>query len=61
MQTSPLKKTPPKPISKGKTGKRVAMGGSGPSGLAAANDLALKGHDVVIYEALPVAGGMLSG
>ncbi|MCR4321599.1 MAG: FAD-dependent oxidoreductase [Candidatus Brocadiaceae bacterium] len=54
------KNTPPKPINREKTGKRVAIIGSGPSGLAAANDLALKGHDVVIYEALPVAGGMLS-
>ncbi|NUO09420.1 MAG: FAD-dependent oxidoreductase [Candidatus Brocadia sp.] len=48
-----------KPIRDEKTGKRVAIIGSGPSGLAAANDLATKGHDVVVYEALPVAGGML--
>ena len=54
------KNTPPKPINREKTGKRVAIIGSGPSGLAAANDLAFKGHDVVVYEALSVAGGMLS-
>jgi heterodisulfide reductase subunit A-like polyferredoxin len=42
-----------------KTGKKVAVVGSGPAGLAAANDLALKGHSVTILEALPEAGGML--
>ncbi len=42
-----------------KTGKKVAIVGSGPAGLAAANDLALKGHDVTILEALPEPGGML--
>jgi len=41
------------------TGKRVAVIGSGPGGLAAANDLALKGHEVTIFEALPEPGGML--
>jgi len=43
-----------------KTGMRIAIIGSGPSGLAAAHDLALKGHHVIIYEALPVTGGMLN-
>lgn len=42
-----------------KTGKKVAVIGAGPAGLAAANDLALKGHEVTIYEALPEPGGML--
>ena len=42
-----------------KTGKRVAIIGSGPAGLAAANDLALEGHEVTIFEALPEPGGML--
>jgi len=42
------------------SGKRVAIVGSGPSGLAAAGDLALAGHKVVIYEALPLAGGALA-
>lgn len=53
-------KSPRKPLRGEKTGKRVAIIGAGPSGLAAANDLAIKGHDIVIYEALPLAGGMLS-
>ncbi len=43
-----------------KTGKKVAIIGAGPSGLAAGNDLAIMGHDVTIFEALPMAGGMLS-
>jgi heterodisulfide reductase subunit A2 len=41
------------------TGKKVAIIGSGPGGLAAANDLALKGHKVTVFEALPEPGGML--
>ena len=41
------------------TGHRVAVVGSGPGGLAAAHDLALLGHHVTIFEALPVLGGML--
>ncbi len=43
-----------------KTGKRVAIIGAGPSGLAAGNDLAILGYSVTIFEALPMAGGMLS-
>jgi NADPH-dependent glutamate synthase beta subunit-like oxidoreductase/NAD-dependent dihydropyrimidine dehydrogenase PreA subunit len=42
-----------------KTDKKVAVIGSGPASLAAANDLALKGHKVTIFEALPEPGGML--
>lgn len=42
-----------------KTGHKVAVVGSGPAGLSAAHDLALLGHDVTIFEALPVLGGML--
>jgi len=38
---------------------RVAGIGSGPAGLAAAHDLALLGHQVTIFEASPVPGGML--
>jgi len=41
------------------TDKKVAIVGSGPAGLAAANDLALRGHEVTIFEALPEPGGML--
>ena len=42
-----------------KTDKKVAIVGSGPAGLAAANDLALKGHNVTVLESLPEPGGML--
>ncbi len=42
-----------------KTGKRVAIVGAGPAGLTCAHDLALLGHDVTIFEAAAVAGGML--
>ncbi len=42
-----------------KIDKKVAVVGAGPAGLAAANDLALKGHNVTIFEALPEPGGML--
>lgn len=41
------------------TGKKVAIVGSGPAGLTCAADLAKQGHDVTIYEALHVAGGVL--
>lgn len=41
------------------TNKKVAIIGSGPAGLTAANYLALKGHSVTVFEALPKAGGML--
>jgi len=40
-------------------GKRVAVVGSGPAGLAAAYDLAQAGYGVTIFEAAPVPGGML--
>jgi NADPH-dependent glutamate synthase beta subunit-like oxidoreductase len=39
---------------------RVAIVGSGPVGLSAAHDLALLGYSVTIFEAAPVAGGMLT-
>jgi NADPH-dependent glutamate synthase beta subunit-like oxidoreductase len=38
---------------------KVAVIGAGPSGLTVAHDLALLGHQVVIYEAGPKAGGMI--
>lgn len=41
------------------TGKRIAVVGSGPSGISCAYFLALKGHHVIVYEAMPKAGGML--
>lgn len=42
-----------------KKGKKVAVIGSGPSGLTCAGDLAKLGYDVTIYEALHKAGGVL--
>lgn len=41
------------------TGKKVAVVGSGPSGLTVAGDLLLKGHDVTIFEAFHRPGGVL--
>jgi formate dehydrogenase beta subunit len=42
-----------------KTGKKVAIIGSGPAGLTAGYYLARKGHEVTVFEALPKAGGMM--
>src|SRR5512134_520694 len=42
-----------------RTGKRVLVVGAGPSGLSAAYHLTLLGHDVELWEAGPVAGGMM--
>ena len=41
------------------TGKKVAIVGSGPSGLTAAGDLVQKGHKVKVFEALHELGGVL--
>ncbi|MEM1631243.1 MAG: FAD-dependent oxidoreductase [Thermofilum sp.] len=41
------------------TGRKVAVIGSGPAGLAAAGYLACRGHEVVVYDRLPEPGGML--
>ncbi|MFN2354144.1 MAG: NADPH-dependent glutamate synthase [Desulfopila sp.] len=41
------------------TGKKIAVVGSGPSGLTVAGDLVLKGHDVTIMEAFHKPGGVL--
>jgi glutamate synthase (NADPH/NADH) small chain len=48
----------PEPPKK-RTGKRVAIVGSGPAGLAAAQQLARAGHDVHVYEKHAKAGGLL--
>ena len=40
-------------------GHKVAVVGSGPSGLACAGDLAKRGYDVTVFEALHLAGGVL--
>jgi len=41
------------------TGKKAAIIGAGPAGLTAAYYLARQGHDVTVFETLPLAGGML--
>jgi len=41
------------------TGKRVAVIGAGPAGVACADILVQKGHTVTIFESKPVAGGLL--
>lgn len=52
MDRSRIRKAPP-------TGKKVAIVGSGPSGLTAAGDLVQKGHQVHVFEALHEVGGVL--
>jgi glutamate synthase (NADPH/NADH) small chain len=42
-----------------KTGKKVAVIGAGPAGMTVANDLALLGHEVTVFEALHECGGVL--
>ncbi len=48
----------PQPAEK-KTGKKIAVVGSGPAGLAAAQQLARVGHDVVVFEKNSRIGGLL--
>ena len=48
------------PVEIEKNGKKVAVVGCGPSGLTSAGELAKKGYDVTIFEALHKAGGVLS-
>jgi glutamate synthase (NADPH/NADH) small chain len=42
-----------------KTGKKVAVIGSGPAGITVAGDLAKRGHEVTVFEAFHKAGGVL--
>lgn len=49
----PVQKAEPKP-------QRVAVVGAGPAGLSCAADLAAMGYQVTVYEALPVAGGIMT-
>ncbi len=42
-----------------KTGRRVAIVGSGPAGITVAADLAVLGHEVIVFEALHDVGGVL--
>jgi NADPH-dependent glutamate synthase beta subunit-like oxidoreductase/coenzyme F420-reducing hydrogenase delta subunit/NAD-dependent dihydropyrimidine dehydrogenase PreA subunit len=48
----------PKPIKQTRK-EKIAIVGSGPAGLAAANDLIRQGYGVTVFEALPTPGGML--
>lgn len=48
-----------KPQRPAPNGHKVAVVGSGPSGLTCAGDLAKKGYDVTVFEALHTAGGVL--
>ena len=54
-----LKNGKDKPVNVEKNGKRVAVVGSGPSGLTAAGDLVKLGYEVTIFEAFHTAGGVL--
>jgi NADPH-dependent glutamate synthase beta subunit-like oxidoreductase/ferredoxin len=49
-----LPKAPPE-----KNGKRIACVGAGPASLAVANDLIPLGYEIVIFEKLPVSGGLM--
>ena len=48
------------PPANDKKQEKVAVIGAGPAGLSAAHDLVLEGYQVTVFEALPVAGGMLA-
>ena len=47
------------PVKPESNGHKVAVVGSGPSGLTCAGDLAKKGYDMTVFEALHTAGGVL--
>ena len=47
------------PVKPASNGHKVAVVGSGPSGLTCAGDLAKKGYEVTVFEALHTAGGVL--
>ena len=49
----------PDPVKAAPTGKRVAVVGAGPAGITVAGELARWGHEVVMFEALHLAGGVL--
>jgi glutamate synthase (NADPH) small chain len=49
----------PAPVKAPPTGKRVAVIGAGPAGITVAGELARWGHEVVMFEALHLAGGVL--
>lgn len=49
-----------RPPNRSERKEKIAIVGSGPAGLAAAYDLNIEGFGVTVFEALPVAGGMLA-
>ena len=49
----------PDPVKAAATGKRVAVVGAGPAGITVAGEMARWGHEVVMFEALHLAGGVL--
>lgn len=54
-----IQNTQEKPVKPTLNGHKVAVIGSGPAGLTCAGDLAKKGYDVTIFEALHLPGGVL--
>ncbi len=60
MGVSEALRTPSPPDSHTATPQRVAVIGAGPAGLTCAYQLAKKGYGVTVFEALPVAGGMMA-
>ena len=53
------RETVKKPIKREKSGKKVAIIGSGPAGMTCAYFSAILGHEATVFEAAPVLGGML--
>ena len=49
----------PRRVREPATGRRVAVVGAGPAGLAVAEELAVHGHECVVYDAWPEPGGIL--
>jgi glutamate synthase (NADPH/NADH) small chain len=49
-----------KPAMAARNGMKIAIVGSGPAGITVANDLALLGYEITIFEALHEAGGVLT-
>ena len=47
------------PLPAAKSGKRIAIVGSGPAGITVAEEMVRRGHEVVVYEAWPQPGGVL--
>ena len=48
------------PVIENNLNKKIAVVGSGPAGLAFANDMAKYGYDVTMFEALHECGGLLT-